>query len=209
MITIKKGSEPHEWTKKRATPGASFESIPELRDSLLKEQGYICAYCMCSVPNRNSSVGSKIEHIKPRSLYPPLAMDYGNMVICCPGETNGESHCDTKKANSEIRFSPFEPQTQKSISYSSRDGAIKSDNNDWNEDMDTVLNLNHSLLKANRKKTLEGVIEKLGKNTGKWKEATLEKLFQQWSKFDNSGKYNPYCGIVQWYLNKKLWFASP
>lgn len=41
MRKINKGPEPVKWKQYRKTPGVKYQSIPELRDSLLKEQGYI------------------------------------------------------------------------------------------------------------------------------------------------------------------------
>lgn len=51
MITIKKGKEPISLTEYRASGGRKFDDLDsatkkDIRDSLLKEQGYICAYCM-------------------------------------------------------------------------------------------------------------------------------------------------------------------
>lgn len=53
MIKIAKNKEPKEWTEYRNTPGVDYQSIPELVESLLKEQGYICAYCMRRIPHRD------------------------------------------------------------------------------------------------------------------------------------------------------------
>lgn len=44
MIKIEKKKEPKEWTEYRNTPGVDYQSIPELVESLLKEQGYICVH---------------------------------------------------------------------------------------------------------------------------------------------------------------------
>jgi uncharacterized protein (TIGR02646 family) len=191
-----------------------YEAIPELRESLLKEQGYICAYCMRRIPTNDpratetsKTETSKIEHIKPRSSpHRHLEMDYGNMVICCPGKMNGEDHCDTKKGDSEMRFSPFDSRTQESISYSSGNGMIKSNHTEWNEDINTVLNLNHPLLQANRKQTLDGVIDSLTilRQKGTWKSSDIEKNIAKWSNPDAEGKRKEYCGIVLWYLKRKL-----
>lgn len=43
MRKINKNREPKEWTRHRLTSGADYEAIPELRQSLLEEQGYLCA----------------------------------------------------------------------------------------------------------------------------------------------------------------------
>ena len=87
MRKINKGPEPVKWKQYCKTPGVKYQSIPELRDSLLKEQGYICAYCMRKIPHKdkNSTEDSRIEHIKCREKYPEEELAYSNMVICCPG----------------------------------------------------------------------------------------------------------------------------
>ena len=41
MILITKNKEPKEWTEYRNTPGVDYQAIPELVQSLLKEQGYM------------------------------------------------------------------------------------------------------------------------------------------------------------------------
>ena len=41
MILINKNKEPKEWTEYKSTPGVDYQAIPELVQSLLKEQGYI------------------------------------------------------------------------------------------------------------------------------------------------------------------------
>lgn len=53
MILITKNKEPKEWTEYRNTPGVDYQAIPELIQSLLKEQGYICAYCMRRIPKQD------------------------------------------------------------------------------------------------------------------------------------------------------------
>ena len=44
MRKIVKGLEPLAWREFRNTPGVKYEAKPELRDALIQEQGYICAY---------------------------------------------------------------------------------------------------------------------------------------------------------------------
>ena len=95
MIQINKGTEPEEWTAKKATPDfTQYESIPALRTSLLEEQGYICAYCMRRIPAKDIKVDatSKIEHILSRESSPDLQLSFANMAICCPGNLNNEAH---------------------------------------------------------------------------------------------------------------------
>ena len=80
MILINKNKEPKEWTEYRTTPGVDYQAIPELVDSLLKEQGYICAYCMRRIPQRDklydkdgisfslTKEDHRVEHVKCREI---------------------------------------------------------------------------------------------------------------------------------------------
>lgn len=199
MITIKKGKEPQEWCNHRCTPGADYEAKPELRKALLREQGYICAYCM----QRISESNSRIEHLKSRHHNPKLALDYQNMVICCSGMSGDEAHCDVKKRDTPISFSPLLPQLEASISYSSHTGRIKSNNATWDTEINDVLNLNASLLCQNRKNVLEGLIQIL-RSKKKWNLTELKKQHQNWTNPDSGGQLRPYCGIVRSFLSKKI-----
>jgi len=205
MIKINKGLEPVEWTAKKSTPGfIEYEPITELRDALLVEQGYICAYCMRRIPAKDVKVdaSSKIEHIKSQEDRPDLQLNYANMAICCPGNLNDEAHCDKKKGNHSVTLNLHSPALQQSIAYSSLDGSIRSSNHTWHTEMIELLNLNHSLLKANRKETLIGVIELL--NVADWSTHAINQKLNQYKQINATGKYTQFCGIIIWYLEKKL-----
>ena len=209
MVTIHKQPEPQAWINYRRTPGVPYQALPELRQALLEEQGYICAYCMRRIPvrdrlpTRNDDISetSRIEHIQSRERYPARARDYNNMVICCPGMIDGTAHCDRSKANQDISFTPLDEKVQSSISYGTKDGAIKSANPTWNGEINTALALNNPLLKRNRLQTLAGIRTVLEKK--KWKKAVLEKRLKEWQGFKD-GQKKPYCGIIIWYLEKKI-----
>ena len=204
MITINKGNEPAEWTAYRNTPGTTYQAIEPLRTALLNEQGHICAYCNRPIPVTNSEnkETSRIEHIQCRDNYPERQLDYTNMVVCCPGFIDGTEHCDKSKKNHNISFTPFDPNVQQSVSYGAKEADIKSSNATWNNEIDTILKLNNKLLKKNRNETLDGVRAILDKK--KWSRAHIENKLMEWTNIDNEGKYKAYCGIVIWYLNKKL-----
>ncbi len=211
MIKINKGAEPIEWTRKKATPGfTEYEPIEKLREALLKEQGYICAYCMREIPVKKKdshlTETSKIEHIKCREHHSDLQLDYSNMVICCPGFIDGTEHCDKSKDNQEITFNIFHPSLQNSISYLTKDGTIKSSDPQWNSEIENILKLNNSMLKVNRKDALEGVISILEKK--KWRKAEISSKLDLWKTKNTKGKHIPYCGIVIWFLEKKVRLIS-
>ena len=205
MILIKKGSEPNEWTEYKLTPGVKFYAHPELKDSLLKEQGYLCAYCMARIDEGHM----RVEHFKPRSHYPDDTFTYGNLLACCQGKTQGESHCDTSKGDDEIKLSPLEPSCVNTLSYESGTGAIKSSNKDYNHDLDT-LNLNAHIVKRNRRDVLRGVIMALPpaqtktQRGSEFNSSTRSHQLKRWRSVDEEGKRRAYCGIVIYFLEKKL-----
>jgi uncharacterized protein (TIGR02646 family) len=206
MIRIDKNVEPSIWAEIKKTPGISFESADkkELRRALLEEQGYICGYCM----RRINSADSKIEHIKPQSKNPTDTLDYNNLIICCNGDITGANdsksfHCDTRKAENTISFTPFSQSFIDTLSYSSKDGEIKSSRPKYNEEINNILNLNLSALKSNRLETLKGVVNQLAKKKD-WKKSEISSMLLKWASKASDGKLKAYCGIVIWFLTKHL-----
>jgi len=105
MRHIAKGPEPaalRDW-KAQANedwqPSWATLQNPEkqaVRQALLAEQGYLCAYCCQGVEYETSH----IDHVEPgRSPGNPRALDYANMVASCPGEPEeGEDYAaDTRR----------------------------------------------------------------------------------------------------------------
>jgi len=217
MILIKKKSEPKEWTKYRNTPGVDYHSIPELVDSLLEEQGYICAYCMRRIPCKDrlykkdgitftlTDEDHRIEHILSRENHEDKKLDYSNMVICCPGHIGDEEHCDRLKGSNDITFSPLNQDFIATLSYKT-DGEIISSNEQYNKEINDVLNLNTKLLKENRKNTWEAVKKELiAQKGGKpWNKTILSFYIKKYSSLNKQLKLIPYCGVVLYFLQKKL-----
>lgn len=204
MRKILKQLEPREWTKHRLTPGAKYEAVPELRKALLEEQGYLCAYCMRRIPIRdtNSNESTRIDHILSRTKHPELQLNYSNMVVCCPGAITSDFHCDKQKGENDITINLFEDHFFDTISYSSKDGRIKSSDAESDRQINELLNLNHALLKRNRLETLRGVILML--NRIGWTNSNIRHQIEIWNQKDQQGHYKPYNSIVVWFLKKKM-----
>jgi uncharacterized protein (TIGR02646 family) len=198
MIRINKRNEPKEWTEYRLTPGVSYTSTPGLREALLREQGYICAYCM----RRIAAEKSRIEHIKCRERYSELELDYNNMVICCSGETDSIYHCDREKGNADISFTPLDEHFIDTVSYETKSGKIKSSNPVCDNEINSILNLNNKLFELNRKQVIEGVIEALKQR--KWTNISLISKLTEWQSINQKHELKEYCGVVIWYLKKKI-----
>lgn len=81
--------------------------VKEVRESLLREQGHLCAYTMRPIDQNNSH----IEHIVPREVAKKtgqlhLETDYANMLACCR-QTDGNSSYFVGaeyKANNAVRI---------------------------------------------------------------------------------------------------------
>jgi len=206
MILINKGAEPASWTAYRLTPGVHYAPSADLRNALLAEQGYICAFCMRGIPvtkkDPNEAEESKIAHLESRANNPGKQLNYNNMVVCCPGNINGSAHCDKSQGSNNVTLPLFNIQLQQSIRYSTLHGEIKSSNNVWDAEINNILSLNNPLLKYNRIQTLIGVRRVL--EPLKWRKAKIREKLTQWTSLDPNGKLKPYCGIVIWYLRKKI-----
>lgn len=159
---------------------------------------------MRRIPHRdnNSSENCRIDHILSRKRHDDLKFSYQNMIACCPGAINQEFHCDKLKGENDITFDLSDDSFIHTLSYQSKSGEIKSSNKDYQEEINDLLNLNHSLIRKNRQQTLQGVITRLGQRT--WKVSDIRKTIENWDNKDNEGRYKPYNGIVLWYLKKKI-----
>ena len=99
------------------TPNHNYNNYSEkddLREVLLKDQEFLCCYCMRRVQSPTEEK-MKIEHFKPYSIYngtngkPDLTLEYTNLFASCKGGEGGPKnllHCDKTKKNSEIKLNP-------------------------------------------------------------------------------------------------------
>lgn len=201
-----------EWTRIKNTPGISYENADKtaLRMALFEEQGGLCGYCMSRISCAPEAVSdTRIEHLKPRRLsiaqgHPEETLSYSNMILCCNGDIDrdGNFHCDRRKEDREISFTPFDEAAISTISYSSKDGRIGSSNRRYDDELNNVLNLNHPRLSANRSSVIKGLVKVLGKS--RWGRADLEHKIDFFKGKTADGRYHEYCGVIVWYLTKKL-----
>lgn len=205
MILIKKKRIPSSLVEYKRTINASFDNLPRevkdrLRTSLLKEQGYICAYCMKKLEDDSSKV--KIEHYVARNEENEL--EYKNLLAVCKGN-EGESFekqtCDTRKGNKEIKINPQVNSDILTIRYTSN-GEIKSNNSDYQRDFDETFNLNDIFgLVESRKEALNSLKRKLSKSKTHLTEDTIRRIYLRYSEAEIK---EAYVGILLWYLQKKM-----
>ena len=208
MIYIRKGTEPRSLTEYRNHPGATYEGYREkdaLRDALLEEQGYICAYCM----RRISKEKMKIEHWKaqnaPDGTGAKHALEYQNMLGVCLGNQSSPHDmqtCDTYRGNAELFVDPRKEAHTQQIAYRG-DGTIYSEDSRIDFDLNQRLNLNceGALLKQGRKeaiRTLQVYLEQKHVR-GQWSIELLNKVKRRFES-RQGGKYQPYIGAILFWI---------
>lgn len=170
-----------------------------LKQALLNEQHYLCAYCM----QRISFDSMTIEHWACQDNYPSLQLDYKNLLAVCAGKCGKDKHCDKQKDNQDICFNPANSQhhCQLKIGYRTKNGKIFSEHEEFNKQLNETLNLNLLLLMNNRKACLDAEVEALNKkkSSNKWPKEFLQ---EQLVKYQSSSI--PYKGIIIWFLEKRL-----
>lgn len=121
--------------------------------NLLNEQYSLCCYCGKSIKDYNSH----IEHFRPRSTYPQLQLEHGNLLISCDGIKGSGENCGHKKDNwfsDYYTISPLSEECESFFSYTI-DGQIKPKNNDTraNETINKLY-LNSDLLQRARRSAI-------------------------------------------------------
>jgi len=129
----------------------------EVKDSLMKEQGYICCYC----ERRLTGEDSHIEHFKPQSEGNVDSLDYTNMLCSCQNQLDKgiPKHCGHSKANwfdEDFLISPLDHDCEGRLAYTA-DGQIHPANKSDDAATMTIekLKLNIEILKDFRKKAIE------------------------------------------------------
>lgn len=175
----------------------------KMKETLLSEQGHLCAYCMTRIFLESST----IEHYIPRKGKNgdvSLSLDYRNLLlVCCNGRNRqgNNRHCDVSKGDKLIAVNPTNKEDIKKVKYYN-DGTIGSDIDSFNTDFNNTLNLNNMTLKRNRQTARLEALKQLSKNKhGEWSKDYVEKCLNH---YISQGKKVPYVGIIIYELEKRL-----
>ena len=185
----------------------TFDGIRKepVRKALLKDQGNLCAYCMCALTNDHNV--TRIEHYNAQSQSPREQLDYKNMLAVCYGGEGGDPEhytCDKKRGNADLSIDPRNKSHIDALSYRDN-GEIYSTNDNFSKDIET-LNLNDDLLVRRRKAALEEIKLHIYKKC-KSKKVTTKYLQKLLNKYEIENPKTPYSGIIIWYLHKKIEYA--
>lgn len=210
-------------------PGVTYDDnrLPkqELKASLLKEQGYLCAYCM----SRISKETMKVEHWWPQKSDTEgkelsaeekekerlLSIDYKNMLAVCMGNEKhpkNEQHCDTRKGNKHLLYNPSNSQDHNRLKiYYLRSGEIASEDAAFYAQLGSkeerkagVLNLNCPKFINNRAAVINALLKALHKLPQQASKGKISAILKNWKEPDSSGRLKEYAGVAIYFLTKRL-----
>ena len=195
----------------------------QVRESLMKEQGHLCAYCMRRIPDERilkvdvHLSDAYIEHWQARGAENRTGenkgLDYRNMFAVCSGNEKAPGAgrhkgrfltCDKKRENAPLKINPVDEKTLETIYYLT-DGTIKASDPEIDFDINTHLNLNCCTeavtLPENRKRVLDTIQEELVNQGGDLRQNCIDQLHMWESEEDPK---TPYIGIAIWWLKEQI-----
>lgn len=205
MRSIAKGAVPHDllnWKRENsATPdnlhyaGGGFPR-EAVREALLKEQHYLCAYTLKALP---SPADCHIEHLLPQSAHPPAkSIDYYNLLACYPA-SNAKTYCefgaivkaDYDPANAPF-LSPLHPTAGEQFRFC-EDGSVEGLSEAAQASV-TVLKLNHAALCRDRQAAIRGRL--FPQTHRSLSAAQARQLAQRVNQPDAGGRLPAFCEAI-------------
>ena len=206
MKYIHKDPEPVNLRRYRQQPGSSYKKLRkkkalyrEVKQSLAKEQGFICCYCGRRI---SGSSDSQIEHIfaKGTSVYEEMQLDYEtNLLACCDGGKNarkGDSirpediYCEAKKGDTILPINPLNPDCEKKFMFD-QNGEVLGIGKDAEVTI-KILNLNSPVIKTMRKYAIDNYALF---PVDDWS-AEIERLHLK----NKKGEYEEFCFVLESYI---------
>lgn len=208
MRGITKGAEPASLIAHRQTDHCDYDNYQHkaaLRHALVTEQRGLCCYCMGRIHNGPDTM--KIEHWHCQSRYGAEQLSYRNLLGACLGgdaQPPNLQHCDTRKGDRELQWNPADPahHIETRVRYEA-DGSIRSGDPVFDDQLSTVLNLNLSRLKNNRKSVLTAVLDWWKQEKARLQGPVSRERFEhhRQRRIDDC---EPYCQVAVWWLDKRL-----
>ncbi|MGH2359899.1 MAG: retron system putative HNH endonuclease, partial [bacterium] len=213
---ITKRPEPPSLVAHRKTPHCHYGNYgdkDELRHALVTEQRGICCYCMARIHNGHDTM--KVEHWRCQDGYPSEQLNYRNLLGACRGGKGQPlhlQHCDTRKGDSDLHWNPADPahHIETRVRYDP-DGTIRSDDGAFDAELNTVLNLNLPVLKNNRKRVYDAVLDWWTSEKDSIRGPIPRKRLERKrdSQVAGNGMLSPYCQVAVWLLGQKLARMAP
>lgn len=183
---------------------AKSEIRNQVKESLLKEQGFICAYCLQRIDNSDKTT---IEHLIPRAIEPSKMFDYDdNLMACCDGgqgeNTNRDKekypasypeYCGKHKKNSQIDIHPLQKDCEEKFNYifnPLNDEVVIEGLTDKATRTIEILNLNTPKLKNLRGNSVKGfILDDLSVHE-------IDTLINNLSERNQEQQFEPFCVAI-------------
>jgi len=200
-------AEPRSLRQHRATAHSTYDNISkkdkdELRAALVEEQKSLCCYCTGRIVADPSVM--KIEHWQCQDNYHQHQLSYGNLLGAClggEGQAQGDQHCDTRKANSDLMWNPATAAhvIESRLRYL-LDGTVESPDQAFNDQLNSVLGLNLPWLRNSRKAVLDVVLD-WWRSTPNARQKVQRQIDQRTT---HAGEYQPFSPVAVWFLRQKV-----
>lgn len=190
------------------------DHFKQLRENLLKEQKYVCAYCGQTL--EEDVLLMKTEHYNPQTTKVKLEpkdsynnLNYHNLLACCRGNDRkkGENHCDSKKGPKKLQhiLNPAILQNRNvtiryKVNFYSEEVLILSTDPDVDRELNQILNLNHQVLRTNRFNRWKRATRHLGE-VKTWKEVKVKQLIEDYQSLIEGRKHQEFKDFILWHLN--------
>jgi uncharacterized protein (TIGR02646 family) len=177
----------------------------ETKQALLREQGWVCAYCGREI----DAGGSHIEHFLPRSLFPERELDYANLFASCgpSGKKGAPQICGDAKENwvptDPVNLIPSHPDCEKRFRYD-LGGAVNPAAPDDQHVISAVakLNLNETSLQLERSDILTGLEADI--LAGEITAENVTDEISSWRARDVDGRCKNFGHVAARYLEEEL-----
>lgn len=212
MKAIHKNTEPKALVEHRAQAHCDYANVPAdtkqaLRNALVAEQGGICCYCMGRI--RPDADSMKIEHWACQHAHPELQLAYTNLLGAClggEGQPQDKQHCDTRKGSSGLKWNPADlAHTIESRIRYDIDGTIRSDDEDFDRQLDDVLNLNLTVIRNARGGIMATIAtwwkQEKSRRKGPVPRQVIEKKLNAWA---DASTHQPHSGVAILELRRRL-----
>ncbi|HSF75435.1 MAG TPA: retron system putative HNH endonuclease [Microcoleus sp.] len=116
MRTISKGAEPPSLAAwKRTNPHGRYNQLTKdirriIRQHILEEQFYLCAYCCQQIQNIDACHN---EHIEAQNLNPGRTLDFSNIVASC----NTSSQCGNAHESQHLPLTPLMTECETELRF--------------------------------------------------------------------------------------------